>query len=203
MIRNIVFDMGNVIARYDPKTFLARMPIHEEYRETIRETVFNSVEWLLQDAGALEDDEFIRRVIPRLPEEMREDGLFAYENWHVYGMDPIVEIEELARELKGLGYRLYALTNASKRFRAYADRIPAFSLMDGLFVSAEHQVYKPDHRMYETFLKTFSLKAEECLFIDDSAPNICGAVLSHMDGIVYKNDIGKLRAELKEKGVLS
>jgi len=151
----------------------------------------------------LEDDEFIERVIPRLPEEMRKDGLYAYENWHVYGMDPIVEIEELARELKGLGYRLYALTNASKRFREYCGRIPAFSLMDGIFVSAEYKVYKPDHRMYETFLKTFDLKAEECLFIDDSAPNISGAILVHMDGLVYKSDIGRLRRELKEKGVLS
>ncbi|MBQ4186550.1 MAG: HAD family phosphatase [Firmicutes bacterium] len=203
MIRNIVFDMGNVIARYEPNVFLERMPIHKEYIETIRQTVFASVEWLMQDAGALEDDEFVRRVIPRLPEEMREDGLFAYENWYVYGMDPIVEIEELARELKGLGYKLYALTNASTHFRDYYERIPVFGLMDGIFVSAEHKVYKPDHRMYEAFFETFGLKPEECLFIDDSAPNICGAVLCGMDGVVYKDDPELLREELKAKGVLS
>ena len=107
----------------------------------------------------------------------------------------------LPKALKEAGYHCYLLTNASVLFREYEDRIPAFQAMDGIFVSAEHKMLKPDREIYETMLAEFGLKAEESIFIDDMPVNVAGAIFCGMKGIVYKDDVDQLLADLKWYGV--
>ena len=99
--------------------------------------------------------------------------------------------------LKDAGYGVYLLTNAGIVFREYEGAIPAFKAMDGLFVSAEHQMLKPEPEIYLALLAEFGLKASETLFIDDNPVNIAGGIMNGIEGIVYRGDVKELISELK------
>ena len=89
---------------------------------------------------------------------------------------------ELVRELKGSGYGIYLLSNASIRQHEYWPRIPASRFFDGTLISADHHVIKPQPEIYRLCLERFGLKAEECIFVDDMAHNVEGAVFCGVCG---------------------
>ena len=96
---------------------------------------------------------------------------------------------------------MYLLSNATPRFfDRYLD-IPALTLMDGYFISALYKLLKPQREIYEAFCNKFSLKAEECFFIDDMPQNIQGAKDYGMSGFVFKKDIQALEKALNDEGV--
>lgn len=201
MIRNIVWDMGNVLADWNSRKIAANLPIKDENRQIILEEVFYSVEWIRFDAGDITREEFINAVKARTNESVWDDIETALDHWYEYSLDPIPETEELARKLKAAGYPEYVLSNANVMMDLCKDRIPAFRLMNGLYFSAFYKMMKPEARIYQSFLETYHLKAEECVFIDDNRVNVAGAVIQHMKGIEFKNDIKKLEEDLRQLGV--
>ena len=117
-------------------------------------------------------------------------------------MPPFPETCELIKELKQNGYNIYLLSNATPRFFDRYLEVPAFKYFDGFFISALYKMLKPNREIYEAFCNKFSLKPEECFFIDDLAANIEGAKKFGMQGFVFEApDTTKLRTALKEAGV--
>lgn len=108
---------------------------------------------------------------------------------------------ELLRELKGKGYGIYLLSNASLALRSYFPRIPGAECFDGLLVSSEEKLLKPQHEIYETFLARFSLKPETCFFVDDMPVNVEGAGQVGIRGTVFRGDVSRLRRDLRAAGV--
>lgn len=200
MIRNIVFDMGNVLMRWNPDAFLrAYFPDGEDCR-AVGARLFGGEEWAALDAGAMEEDTALSRVLRDLPERLREDTARLFWEWHLH-FPPIPEMNGLARELKGKGYLLYLLSNAGTRFRVYREAIPCHDCLDGEIVSAFVRQVKPGRAIYETLLETYGLTAGECFFIDDMPANIDTAKALGMSGFVYAGDTGALREVLCEAGV--
>lgn len=200
MIKNIVFDMGNVIIRFDPRAFIARFGVNEEERELLMREVFLSPEWVMLDRGTLNDEQAAEILCPRLPEHLREIARKLISFWD----RPILEVEgmyPLIEELKGLGYDIYLLSNASCRQPDYWQRVPAAKLFDGTLISASVKLLKPMPEIYEKFFERFSLKREECFFIDDSPANVEAALYVGMPAVVFRNDVPRLRRELREAGV--
>ena len=68
MIKNIVFDMGNVLVRFDPELFMDRYSLTGEDRKLIRNEVFRSVEWTMLDRGVIDEEIAEQRILPRLPD---------------------------------------------------------------------------------------------------------------------------------------
>ena len=83
----------------------------------------------------------------------------------------------------------------------YFDRIPGSECFDGRIVSADWKLLKPQPEIYETLLREFRLKPEECFFIDDLSVNVEGARRAGLDGAVFFGDIPRLRRELIAAGV--
>ena len=106
------------------------------------------------------------------------------------------------KELKNNGYPIYLLSNATPRFfDRYLD-IPAFEFFDGFFISSCYKLLKPNKEIYEAFCNKFSLKSEECFFIDDLEANIKGAKDYGMSGFVFSApDTDSLKLALREAGV--
>lgn len=118
MIKNIVFDMGNVLVRFDPELFMDRYSLTGEDRKLIRNEVFRSVEWTMLDRGVIDEEIAEQRILPRLPERLHDAARGLIETWD----DPIVPVEgmlELLQALKAKGYRLYLLSNAATRQPIY------------------------------------------------------------------------------------
>lgn len=72
--------------------------------------------------------------------------------------------------------------------------------MDGMVVSGEEHVIKPDAAIYRLLMERYGLRAEESVFVDDRQPNIDGAKAVGMGGILF-HDAQQLETELKALGL--
>ena len=199
MIKNIVFDMGGVLIDFNFERTLNEC-FAPEHHDILNKLVFKNPVWREFDAGRRRTDDYTAEVLPKLPPETRELITEMLSDFYDY-MPPFPYMEGLIKRLKDAGYNVYLLSNATPRFfDRYLD-IPAISLMDGMFVSCLYKLLKPQPEIYEAFCNKFSLKAEECFFIDDMPENIKGAVDYGMSGFVYKKDLQALELALRDAGV--
>lgn len=200
MIKNILFDMGNVLIRFDRDYFITRLGVAEEDKPLLMREVFLSVEWVQMDRGSIAEPEAVKRICRRLPERLHDAAEKLVAMWD----RPILPIEgmyELVEDLKKAGYGIYLLSNASIRQHEYWPRIPAHVFFDGTIISADEGVMKPGAEYYLRALNRFGLKAEECFFIDDVPANIEGALFCGIQGAIFRGDAALLRQQLKAAGV--
>ena len=201
MIRNIVFDMGNVLIRWQPERFVRDLGLPEEDRPLLLREVFGSVEWIQMDRGVLSLEDGVAAICRRLPERLRGPARELTFDWWRRWLLPVEGMADLARELKGLGYGIYLLSNAKADLPLYFDRIPGSECFDGKIVSADWKLLKPQPEIYETLLREYGLRAGECFFIDDLNINIEGAWFVGMDGAIFDGDLPRLRQALNAAGV--
>lgn len=201
MIRHLVFDMGQVLVQFSAGLFSERLRLSAEDAELIRREVLTTVEWVRMDRGTISDDDALARMCARLPQRLHDTAAYLVRRWN----DPIVPVPgmaDVARDLKAAGYDLYLLSNAATRQHTYWHDIPGSEYFSGTFISADHHLLKPEDAIYQAFFQKFGLKPEECLFIDDSAPNIEASENAGMAGIVFHGDAARLRRQLAERGIL-
>ena len=196
-----VFDMGKVLLNFDPSLCIDPYLSDPADREEIARVAFSSVEWKMLDAGTITDEEALAAWQERLPEHLREPMATIFENWHRH-MPEIPAMCNLVRDLHAAGYPIYLLSNVSLRFRKLKRLFPVFPLMKGYVASAEELVCKPERRIYEILLERNGLTAEDCLFVDDLAANVEGAVAVGMQGYHFDGDVERLRSALVEMGVV-
>lgn len=199
-IRNIIFDMGNVLILFDRAYFMERLGVAPEDRELLNREVFVSLEWAQMDRGSLDEAEATRRVCRRLPQRLHDAAGKLIGMWD----RPILEIPgmyELVEELKSNGYGIYLLSNASVRQHDYWPRVPASRFFDGTLISADVKLVKPQFEIYDLLLETFGLRAEECFFIDDAPANIEAALCRGITGAVFHQNPTLLRQSLRQAGV--
>lgn len=201
MIRNIVFDMGNVLIQWKPDLFVERLGVPSEDRPLLLRELFGSVEWIQMDRGTLSLEDGLTAVCRRLPPRLHAPARELTWNWWRRWLLPVEGMAELVRELKALGYGIYLLSNAKLDLPLYFDLIPGSEYFDGKIVSADWKLLKPQPEIYETLLREYSLQAEECFFIDDLNINIEGARFVGMDGAIFDGDLSRLRQDLNAAGV--
>lgn len=200
MIRNIILDMGNVLIHWCPERFVERYGLSEEDRVLVLQEVFTSVEWIQLDRGIISFEEGIGAMCRRLPERLHTAARELTLDWWRDCLFPVEGMGELVRELKGLGYGIYLLSNAKADLPLYFDRIPGSECFDGRIVSADWKLLKPQPEIYELLLRQFGLKAEECFFADDLFINVEAALLVGMSGTIFRG-AKELRRALIEAGV--
>ncbi len=202
MIRCILFDMGNVLIKFQPHLFIERLGLTGEDAETIYRELFQEVEWVMCDRGTLDERETAERAARRVPEHLRGYLEPLATAWN-RPEDQIAGMQEIAAELAENGYELYLFTNAGPRHRAYWQTFPiaVYFPRDRVFLSADYGLLKPEPEFYETAVERFSLRKEECLFIDDNTINAEAATRCGIDTIVFHNDARELRRKLRDKGI--
>ena len=166
LIKNIIFDLGNVIINYNQKKIINNFTEKEEEIKYIYDEIFHAPEWTLMDLGDITNDEAIEIINKR--NEFKYEKLtqeFLHE-W--YKKQPINrDIVEIAKILKNNGYNLFVLSNMANQTYEYFKNDEFFSLCTGIVISAHEHVKKPDEKVYRLLLDRYNLNAEECLFIDD------------------------------------
>lgn len=179
-IRNFVFDVGNVLLSYDPMRTLRTVFHDEDACHAVYNAVFCAPEWPLADEGLVTEEDQLRAALRRAPEYETEIR-YAMDHWHLY-LPEIEGMPELVKALKESGYGIYVLSNFGQRFYQMKDHDDLFALADGILISSDHKLVKPFRAIYELLLSKFSLRAEECLFIDDLEENIYGARAAGLHG---------------------
>ena len=202
MIRNLVFDMGNVLIHYIPQVFMDRLGVPAEDQPLLAREVFGSVEWIRMDRGTLGQEEAVAAMEARLPRRLWEYARRLVLGWWLDGpLMPVEGMAALLEELKGLGYGLYLLSNATVRQPEYFPGIPGSQFVDGAVISAHWKVLKPEREIYEILFREYGLEPSECFFVDDLNINVEGALCAGMDGYIFDGDVGRLRQALCRAGV--
>lgn len=186
MIKNIIFDIGNVLTDFRWRDFLRDKGFDDEMIVRIAKASVENPLWKEFDRGELAGEELMQAFINADP-EIEEELHRAYDNIH--GM---VTIRDYAipwvKELKAKGYRVWYLSNFSEKTEIEcADSIAFIPYMDGGILSWKDKLIKPDPKIYQLMLERFELVAEESVFIDDLPENVQGAVEQGIHGIVFES----------------
>ena len=187
-IKNIIFDLGNVLINFNPKEYTNN--------EKLLKEVFASPEWLMLDRGTLTYEEAKEIFKKRIPEETEKiNELFDSKFFEL--LTPIKENTELLPQLKEK-YDLYILSNFHKdAFEEIYEKYDFFKCFKGKVVSCYYHLLKPEKEIYEEILNKYSLKPEETVFIDDMKVNIDAAEKLGIKGI-HLPDYTKLKEKLEE-----
>ena len=201
MIKNIIFDVGNVLMKFEPQRYTETFGIDRSEQELLYRELFRSVEWVELDRGTISLDEAQKSVCARLPKNLHKYVDILIHSWYEH-IDYLYDAEPVAEALKKNGYKLYVLSNFGEYFYIVKDKIPAMKYMDGMVISADCHLLKPEKEIYLKLLNDYSLNAEECYFIDDSPSNVASAIRCGMKGCVHHNfNIPHLKECLKADGI--
>lgn len=174
MIKNIIFDIGNVILQFDVEEIISNFTRKESEKQFIINNIINSPEWLqysLIDTGFISREQAIEIVEDRtnhINDELIEKFWYRYNDYSFIN-DNVIDI---IKELKEKDYKIYLLSNINSHTYNHIKDNKLFNLVDGyVFSYIEHQV-KPYVGLYNTLLERYKLIPQECLFIDDNIKNI-------------------------------
>ena len=196
MIKNLILDMGNVLIEFRPERFIDDLGVTDpKIHALLWREIFRSSEWMALDHGDMTEAEALERICARLPENLwpMAERLVFHWNEPLY---PIPGMPELVRDCKAAGMGVYLLSNASVRHKEYWPYVPGSEYFDGVVVSANLKMVKPDPEIYLHVLRTFGLKADECLFVDDMLYNVTGAEAVGIPGFHFQNNAADLRQRL-------
>jgi len=199
-IDTVVFDLGNVLIGWDPRRLYRQLIDDEAQMEWFLREVCNS-EWNeQQDAGRpwAEGTALLRARFPAHAELIDAYHL----RWKETLVGPIDGSVAILAELKAHGVRLLALTNWSQETFPIARQLyPFLQWFEGIVVSGEECLVKPDSRIYQRLLERYAVDPTAALYIDDSARNVAAAAALGMHGWWFRDPAG-LRERLVELGVL-
>ena len=170
MIKNIIFDLGNVIINYDQESILNKFAKTDAEKQYLIEYNWNAPEWAKNDLGEIDGNEASAIINQRYNYKYKELTENYWNNWYKY-QKINEDIVELAKMLKEKGYQIFVLSNMSNETYNYFKNIDFFKICSGIVISAHEHVKKPDEKIFEILLTRYNLKAQECLFIDDDETN--------------------------------
>lgn len=183
MIRNIIFDLGNVLISFRPAEFLVKKNYPETARNMILADIFGSREWLMLDNGDITAGEAIERISSSsdLKTELIEQ-IFKTRTEMFHLLD---NNAKMLPDLKKRGFKLYFLSNfPGDIFPEVKNSFPFFRHFNGGVISAYARCSKPDQSIYRLLIDTYVLNPDECLYIDDLDVNVRAALNVGMQGIV-------------------
>lgn len=196
MIKNYIFDFGNVLGEFYPDRLTAPFVSDEKEKRLISDVVFDRLYWDKLDVGSITDDEVRVEIRMRLPKELGDVGCLVYDNW-IKTMTPVKGMQELIYDIHNNGNKIYLLSNISDGFAQNYKTVEwlneLFSLFDGLVMSGTIGMAKPDKKIFEYIIEIFNLNVTECLFIDDRFENLASAKILGINGYLFDGNADKLR----------
>ena len=183
-VDTVIFDIGNVLAKYDWKKLLKEMNYDEKTTHAVADAMFLSKDWAEADRGIRTEEEILQSFIannPSYEKEIRatfskiEDTISVYsytKDWLAY--------------LKKRGYKLYFLSNFPEPLcRRCLDRLNFLELMDGGYMSWQVHLLKPEPEMYRKLIQDFQITPEKAVFIDDYMDNVAEARAQGLNAIHF------------------
>ena len=198
-IKNIIFDFGGVLIDWNPVYLYSKIFENKSEMNYFLENIC-TLEWhVQQDKGRLlsEATETLQEKHPEYKELIGD----YYGRWEEMFGKVFEESVRLIETLKPK-YPLYGLTNwSAETFPITYNRFDFFKCFDGIVVSGDEKLIKPNPKLYQIILDRYNLKAEESLFIDDNIQNIESAQKIGFQTIHFTKDTD-LEKEMKAIGVL-
>ncbi len=188
-MKNIIFDIGNVLLRFQPHDYLSQF-YNPDTVQQLMTIIFASPEWIELDKGTMMIEDVIGILTNRYP-QYHDEIVFVLNHWTDM-MTPIEKNVKLAYQLKDKGYALYLLSNFhTEAIKTVFDKYEFFKIFDGQMISAHVHLIKPDYQLYQLLLDKYALLPQESVFIDDSPANVKASIDLGITGIVlpYLDDL--------------
>jgi putative hydrolase of the HAD superfamily len=200
MIKNIVFDVGNVLVHWNPLGITRQVFVERADCEQLMKQIFKSQIWYDLNLGFISEAGAIKRYQSDLGIEQEQ---LQQLMWKVKeSLTPIHGSFELLEKLYRASVPLYALTDNTHEIMAYLkQKYDFWRMFQGVVVSADVGYLKPSKLIYEHLINTYQLIPSETLFIDDLPLNVAGAKAVNMQAIVFEN-VEKCEYDLQELRIL-
>lgn len=185
MIKNFVFDFGNVLVNHDLRPLIERYFNGDEERvEQFYHILSNRDFTDACDRGIVSFDEMLNHAIQNNP-EFREAFVFFRENYLDEIIGEVAGMRNILQQLKSEGFKLYGLTNWSQTIYKVMEKYDIFRMLDGWIISCEEHCIKPEREIYLRLCEKYSLEPAECLFTDDRIVNVEGALAVGMKAVLF------------------
>ena len=181
--KNIIFDLGAVLFYFNPYEILHDLfGFTKEQAQEIVKHISSSI-WMDMDRGILTPEQVAQKLADPFGKENMMKFLYAMPGRLV----PLPQGVEILNLVRQKGYKTYILSNLAEFCYFKVKDYDFVKQFDGAIYSYQHKCAKPEEQIYRILLNTYSLKAEECLFIDDLEVNINGSKTVGIDGVVCKD----------------
>lgn len=202
MIKNIIFDFGNVLLEWNEDKVVSNYSNNKDEQEILKKVIFKSDDWLKLDDGTMDYKQAITLFKEKLPSNSSVRVEEIMNTWYKT-MPMNQEICNLIKKLKENNYKIYALSNTHVPVYEYVKNSEIGKYFDGFLISAIEKMMKPNEEIYHRLFEKFELVPQECFFIDDSEKNIEISRKCGMEGHIFDmNDFQKLTDELKKMNIL-
>ena len=199
-IDTVIFDIGNVLIPWDPRWLLRKLlPDEAAIDRFIEESGF--IAWNAQHDAGQSFSLGIAQHGAAFPHYRHLFQAF-FDRWEETIAEPIEGTVDLARRLRAAGYRTLALTNFSAETFPRAVRLnPFLREFEGIVVSGEEKLMKPDPAIYQLLCERHGVQPERAVFIDDSLHNVEGARRIGMHALHFRS-VDTLHLDLGQLGIL-
>lgn len=195
MIKNIVFDIGNVLLEFNPRKYFAKYFNDETLANALCDAMLSGATWNKYDLGEYSLKQVEDEIVVKNPQY--KDLIHEMLSIWVKILEPIDYSLEKMRLLKRRGYKIYLLSNLNKEAYEYIkENTFLFKEVDGYIVSFKEHMIKPNQEIYACLCNRYRLNPNECIFIDDLDKNVEAAKQYGMQGIVF-NEIKQVEKELQ------
>ena len=186
-MRNIIFDFGNVLVRWEPERVYLPYFDNDEAKYWYFWRHVCGRQWRDRIDAGEDEQECIRELQSQYPEYAEPIAMY-WDRWDEMLPGEVPDMRELIQRLKASGkYAIYGLSNWSmETFPQARKRFEVLQQIDNYVVSGDVKLIKPDPRIFELLLDRFGLKAEDCTFVDDNPDNVEAAKKLGMQGVVFK-----------------
>lgn len=199
--RAVVFDLGGVLIDWDPR-YLYRTLFDGD--ETAMESFLAEVctpQWNAQQDAGRSWAEAVESLALEYPEHRERIGAY-WHRWAEMLGEAIGPTVEILADLRHGGVPLFALSNwSAETFPIARPLYPFLDWFDGIVISGEVQMVKPDARIYRHLIDRHRLDPATVVFIDDSEANVRAAADLGMTAIRFE-DPAALRRDLAALGLL-
>ena len=196
-VRNVIFDMGNVLLTFNGPNFASCFTDTPEDAALLNAALFGSPLWTLLDSGTIGHETMTRYAEHHLPERLHPNLHECIAHWPERS-EAISDVNELGIRLKEEGFGVYVLSNASTRIMEQLGHAPVIPYVDGVVVSANERMMKPDPSIYQLLCERYDLDPAECLFVDDNEDNCIGARVAGMHAYHFTGDVAELEAAVRQ-----
>lgn len=197
MIKNVIFDLGNVLINFTPLEYLKSLGYDDIKAKELFDATIGDQIWIDMDAGKyMEKEEYLKAYKDKYPNLYPDIELFLNGPWMDNLIYPIKENQVLIDIVKEKGLKYYILSNyPNDSFRYTYNKCEFIRNADGMVISSHVKISKPDPKIYNLLLDKYNLNPKECIFIDDRKDNVDTAISLGIKGIVYK-DLQTTKQEL-------
>lgn len=199
-MKDIVFDLGGVLIDWNPRYLYKKIFSTDTEMEWFLTNVCTS-QWNTQQDAGRSFEEGVELLSKKYPEYAFAIN-FYYTRWEEMLGGAIEGTVDILRELKGRHRHLYALSNwSAETFPIAKQKYDFLKWFDGIVVSGEEKLVKPDPQIYSRLLTRYNLRAPNCILIDDNQANISKAADLGFETILFTNP-EDLRRILMSRSVL-